>query len=94
MEPGPCRGEPGEGENERKKAFETLRAQPETVPDFFYLDSPQPLEKPRFGRIKPSKSKDFCLDLLGFAWLILVVLVAPRARLAGGRLTRRPIHFG
>jgi hypothetical protein len=29
------------------------------------LESPQPIEKSRFGRIKPSKLKHFCLGLLG-----------------------------
>jgi hypothetical protein len=37
----------------------------------FYLDPPQPIEKPRFGRIKPNKTKLFYLDLLGRAWFCL-----------------------
>jgi hypothetical protein len=36
--------------------------------DFFYIFSPQPIEKSRFGRIKPSKPKQFYLDLLGCPW--------------------------
>jgi len=34
-----------------------------------YLESLQPLDKSRFGRIKPSKSKLFYLDWLGGAWI-------------------------
>jgi hypothetical protein len=34
------------------------------VGENFHLDSPQPTEKARIGRIKPNKSKQFCLDLL------------------------------
>jgi hypothetical protein len=33
------------------------------------------------------------LSRTGFAWLVLVVLVVPRAHLAGGGFTRRPILF-
>jgi hypothetical protein len=34
----------------------------------FLLFPRQPIEKSRFGRIKPSKTKHFCLDWLGLAW--------------------------
>ena len=62
---------------------ETLRVEPERRPDFFDLDSPQPIEKSRFGRIKPSKSKQFYLDQLGFAWIVFGRWVA------GATLRRR-----
>jgi hypothetical protein len=54
--------------NERFEATETFCTQPETRVDFFLFFSPQPIEKSRFGRIRPSKSKLFAwfyLDLLG-----------------------------
>ena len=34
----------------------------------FYLDSPQPIEKPQFHQRNPRKSKLFSLDFLGFPW--------------------------
>ena len=38
---------------------------------FFYFFRRNPLKSPDFGRIKPSKSKHFYLDVLGFAWRYL-----------------------
>jgi hypothetical protein len=42
------------------------------------LDSPQPIDKAQFGRIKPSKSKDFGLVFLsiGLDWLGLIWRIA------------------
>jgi hypothetical protein len=39
-----------------------------------YLESAVTLDKSRFGRIKPSKSKPFYLDGLGWAWIGLAGL--------------------
>jgi hypothetical protein len=44
------------------------------------------VEKSRFGRIKPSKSKDFCLDLFGTI-RALFETADLSAALAGARLT-------
>lgn len=51
-------------EKRQEKALEYL-AQVLTQVQIF-LDSPQLTEKSRFGGVRPSKSKPFRLDLLGF----------------------------
>jgi hypothetical protein len=48
--------------------------------EFFYLDSPQPIEKTRFGQRNPRKYKLF---FLGFVWIDL----AGPAELAASRVT-------
>jgi hypothetical protein len=59
------RGSEEKEENARLKHFALDLRQPR----IFLFFPPQPIEKSGFGRIKPSKSKPFCLDLFGFAWI-------------------------
>ena len=59
----------------------------ESVFLFFW---PQPLEKSQFGRIKPSKSEDFCLVLFGFTWREFAPWLHSRRPAGVGRPARRP----
>jgi hypothetical protein len=55
--------------------------------EIFLFFPPQPIEKSKIGRIEPSKSKQFYLDLLGRAWLCLALF----GRRAGLRFGAPPL---
>jgi hypothetical protein len=55
--------------------------------EFFYFFGRNPFENARFYQRNPSKSKDFCLDLFGFACRELARGLYPRAQ--GRRLSSR-----
>ena len=63
----PRLGDAHVGEWRDVNASETFCTQPETRVDFLFFRL-QRIEKSRFGRTKPRKSKQFCLVLFGFVW--------------------------